>query len=843
MLHPLLNKPILLALYISLCILSNCTHSTQAPQNSPLATIRLDIKPTDMLKIQHKRERALQQGMLITKSDDYVPVKLTYNDRPLSGEIRLKGDWLDHLRGNKWSWRVKLADSCQVKGIQRFSLQHPRVRSYLDEWVFHKLLEQEGILTTKYDFVHLILNGRYKGIFALEEHFDKALLHNNNRPEGAILKFSEDGFWQAQAIHQRTGVSLTHVMPVFESAEIEAFQKGKTLRDTFSKECFQAAKGKLQSMRLADKKASETVDIDRMARWYALSDLVESYHGMRWHNMRFYYHPIKGVLEPIVYDAFGGGGAYRWFSKPLVGSYNENADTIWLAEEHIVYALLNHDDFRDKYHLYLQKYAQNGFVKEFMAIIKPELQQLENLLQEEYSNYNYNWSHLNKGAQRLSKELKNYVVHPPRFERVVSPFLFDTCRSELPIPEVALRIHPISKTTVLLENYYCQPITLKAIGRKKSDQRIVPDLELPPFTSKTWPLIGQNYSIKADERYFYYTVPSNDSWFRQKISPWPMATTKNTLDLSVLQIDSSFMSVHNQSIVIKKGHYSLDQLVIIPEQYNLVIEAGTKIDLINESAIIINGNLWMEGKEQQKIRLYSSDQSSKGVHILNGALQVKMAYVEVDNLGDWWGPERWFKGGFSILESKTTMNNCHFSNMRGEDALNIVGSKEVSLQNIHFENCEGDGLDMDYCIASLKNVSFEYIGGDGLDFSGSQIKVADLELKYIVDKGISIGEESQVNIQETTIAHASLGIGIKDGSSAILNHLSIENCDYGVAVFNKKPIFMPATAEIIDFYHKNCGNIYVLEANHGLSIEGQEKAVTHEKYRLIEVFYENMNRK
>ena len=67
----------------------------------------------------------------------------------------------------------------------------------------------------------------------------------------------------------------------------------------------------------------------------------------------------------------------------------------------------------------------------------------------------------------------------------------------------------------------------------------------------------------------------------------------------------------------------------------------------------------------------------------------------MDNLGDWRGPERWFNGGFSIFESKVSMNDCQFSNMRGEDALNIVGSKEVNLQHLQFINCEGDALDMD----------------------------------------------------------------------------------------------------------------------------------------------------
>ena len=47
------------------------------------------------------------------------------------------------------------------------------------------------------------------------------------------------------------------------------------------------------------------------------------------------------------------------------------------------------------------------------------------------------------------------------------------------------------------------------------------------------------------------------------------------------------MSVHNQEIIIKKGDYTLSQLVIIPSSYTLIIEAGVCIDLIHNGAMII----------------------------------------------------------------------------------------------------------------------------------------------------------------------------------------------------------------------------------------------------------------
>ena len=45
--------------------------------------------------------------------------------------LRLKGDHLDHLRGKKWSFRVKVKRGNTLLGMKQFSLHHPKTRNYL----------------------------------------------------------------------------------------------------------------------------------------------------------------------------------------------------------------------------------------------------------------------------------------------------------------------------------------------------------------------------------------------------------------------------------------------------------------------------------------------------------------------------------------------------------------------------------------------------------------------------------------------------------------------------------------------------------------------------------------
>ena len=132
--------------YLGALWLSGCSPTNeQQIDASILPIIRLDISPTDMLKVRHKRERALQQGLLVSKSSDYVMAQLNYKDKELTGEVRLKGDWLDHLKGEKWSFRIKTKKQQTWNQMLTFSVQHPETRSYLKEWLYHQWLHQEEI--------------------------------------------------------------------------------------------------------------------------------------------------------------------------------------------------------------------------------------------------------------------------------------------------------------------------------------------------------------------------------------------------------------------------------------------------------------------------------------------------------------------------------------------------------------------------------------------------------------------------------------------------------------------------------------------------------------------------
>ncbi len=166
-----------------------------------LPTLQIDIKHKNIEKIRNKRNEAIKTGIQTSTNRDFVTALITHNGKSFNAKLRLKGDWVDHLKGNKWSFRVVIKDSESLFGIRRFSIQHPKTRGYNSPILFAQTLRTIGsnILIPRNMLVKVIINGNHIGIMHLEEHFSKELLESQNRIESVILKFDESNIWDLNA--------------------------------------------------------------------------------------------------------------------------------------------------------------------------------------------------------------------------------------------------------------------------------------------------------------------------------------------------------------------------------------------------------------------------------------------------------------------------------------------------------------------------------------------------------------------------------------------------------------------------------------------------------------------
>ena len=133
--------------------------------------IVIDVPFKGMQKIYKKREDALENWVLVQAEDDFVKADIRTNGETVPIKMRLKGDWFDHLEGRKWSFRIHVRGGAQLFGMRRFSIQNPATRGFQSELIFFEALKFFNVMSPRYSFVDVTLNGDPMGLMAVEEFF------------------------------------------------------------------------------------------------------------------------------------------------------------------------------------------------------------------------------------------------------------------------------------------------------------------------------------------------------------------------------------------------------------------------------------------------------------------------------------------------------------------------------------------------------------------------------------------------------------------------------------------------------------------------------------------------
>ena len=99
-------------------------------------------------------------------------------------------------------------------------------------------------------------------------------------------------------------------------------------------------------------------------------------------------------------------------------------------------------------------------------------------------------------------------------------------------------------------------------------------------------------------------------------------------------------------------------------------------------------------------------------------------------------------------------------------------------------------IDSDYSKGEIINSNFDNIDGDAIDTSGSAVKIKMVNISNVGDKGISVGERSDVEAKQVSINNTNIGIASKDSSQFFGSNLIIKNSrKYDLASYNKKKVF------------------------------------------------------
>ena len=169
--------------------------------------------------------------------------------------------------------------------MNTFSLQHPNTRGFLKEYIFYKIAKNFDLISLRYFFVNLTINGQNKGIYALEEHFSKYLIENNNRREGPILKFDESHTWENELKFRNSKMDKWNLGGSFKSANVTSFENLSSLdKNPQQHELHLTGISLLSDFQSEEKLLMSLTLINGQLFYYVT---LGSQHGTRWHNVRF----------------------------------------------------------------------------------------------------------------------------------------------------------------------------------------------------------------------------------------------------------------------------------------------------------------------------------------------------------------------------------------------------------------------------------------------------------------------------------------------------------------------------------------------------------------------------
>jgi hypothetical protein len=324
------------------------------------------------------------------------------------------------------------------------------------------------------------------------------------------------------------------------------------------------------------------------------------------------------------------------------------------------------------------------------------------------------------------------------------------------------------------------------------------------------------FTIGLGEKALFYTpVMPRGSHFL--FPPYMYLPTKSSTKVqdSHKELDhSGIIGSEDGFHVPQNSNISVEGDLVIPQGKNLYIHEGSTFTMHPGSSIKITGDLYVLGTEKSKVKFLSKDKEAWGGLCAAGSptreIKVVMRHAEIDNFGKW--PKTriskaYLDGGLTFYRADLHIADVRVSNAKGEDAINLISST-ANISDLEITGSYSDCVDLDFTDAVIRRLRTIGSGGDGLDVSGSIVKCMMSKFEDSKDKGVSVGEMSNVVISDSVFNTNNFGIANKDQSMLYVSNSSFEDNSVAIAEYVKKPYFGRPQCVTEDNSYKNNGKKY-----------------------------------
>jgi len=242
-----------------------------------------------------------------------------------------------------------------------------------------------------------------------------------------------------------------------------------------------------------------------------------------------------------------------------------------------------------------------------------------------------------------------------------------------------------------------------------------------------------------------------------------------------------------------KSKIIINDVIKVGDNYVLEFPAGSEVVFSEKGGLLVFGAIKSQGNKENRVifRPIDKQKGFKGIAIINSTESNVFQYSKfTGGNGGFFGVHQ-LSGGFSVFNSKIEITNSEFSDIPANDAIHF-SKTYFKIENSEIHNTLSDTLDVDWGVGVIKNTAFYdcgLAGGDCVDFSSSRVWLSHLDIDHTLDKGISIGEGSVIDVNDVFVKNANVGMAVKDGSIVVVENSTFSNNKYGVLQYIKKPYY------------------------------------------------------
>ncbi|MCA9000557.1 MAG: CotH kinase family protein [Planctomycetes bacterium] len=736
-------------------------------------------------------EKSRLNARLPDSGSEYVEGKMVYPwGEAKKVSLRYRGDLMHHWALGKKSWRVKTKKKRLWNGIRKFNLIVPETPALLEEHLGYQVARDLGLLAPVSELVNVRLNGSNRGLYTLVGQVDEQMLRANKRMPGDIF-VGDLGFGD---MFPRYGNRIFDLPGVWTKAAIN---------NHYSDEHAAAMHRLCQVLDWAqgpekERALGEILDLEVFARFAAYRSLVQTGHVDHYHNWKLYYDPWRNKFEPIVWDpnawseTWAPTADYPAFEWPLFSEL----DRVLVCDQR----------YRWAFHKTLFEYFQSDHVGETLAELKASgekvLRAAENDPALSHTIWPSNAQKMNAAQGALRERVEaNFETfrsrHVQGFAQAIRsqprPVADGQWAMEVTVdgwqPVAAVRLvfsEPLPQDYLFfwsVDSKQVHPPTIVSGQEVTLDQPLLPGVQVGASSER--------------HNFTHISTPRPLTYHLRLVLPG-----RATLGLEeVLQVD---LGQRSQPIQVGpvapggkvgEGVAALFQGLPAPVQVwhgdrrlqgltevhgDLTLAAGATLAMEEGASVIVHGRLRALGTAEEPIRIGPARKGQKpwGTFAIrtSAADSSVLQHVQFTGGSGYKDDLQEYSAMFSAHDADgLRLEHCRFERSQVvDDMVHVVYGQDLQISDCTFDRSLMDALDLDGCSGRIVRSTFHRSGNDAIDLMMSQIEVLDCVLTQSADKGISVGEGSELLCSGGRVEGCGIGVQVKDGSLAWIRGVTFD---------------------------------------------------------------------